>query len=119
MQEMQLKEALAKKESEKQVIIGEYLKSIKGSISYTGAYYLVIQDGKAITAMATTDEIVTYIKGWNHAMVLSTARVEQLEDSNTRLNDMNKINIERYEKIIADMGGETIEHTDTAVDDLV
>lgn len=59
--------------------ITRYLRDMRAEIGYNGVNYTISKDMRPIITLDTTDEINAYIMGWEHAMKVSTKRLEEME----------------------------------------
>ena len=90
-----------------------YLTSEKQYITYNGVVYTLLnENNEIVTQTNTNDEMLNYIKGFMEAINKLTPEIKELENlraQNKALILQNELNVKNYEKIIFDMGGESME----------
>lgn len=79
-------------------IFRKFLEENNFFIDYNGVHYTLIKENKAIHVSNTDDEMFNFILGFDMAN-------KQNEETILNLTEQNRINVERYEKIIADYEG--------------
>jgi len=89
------------KTTNKKQIIQEFLKTNEIFIDYNGSEYTMVnKDNKLVNICNSTEEVLQYILGFNSAIEISRQKIQFFEKT-------NKDNIERYERIIADIDKES------------
>ena len=90
-----------------------YLTSEKQYITYNGVVYTLLnENNEIVTQTNTNDEMLNYIKGFMEAINKLTPEIKELENLKTQNKALilqNELNVKNYEKIIFDMGGESME----------
>ena len=77
-------------------IFREFLEDNGYYIDYNGEHYTLVKDNEIVHIVHTPEEIYNFIMGYNLARKLDN-------DTILNLTEINKTNVERYEKIIEDM----------------
>jgi len=89
-----------------------FLKENRFYIDYNGVLYTMVdKENNVIIQTQTSEEITLFILGWNSAENKYQEEIKDLQEANLQLNKLNNDNIERYEKIISDFGGESMTTT--------
>jgi hypothetical protein len=82
-------------------------------VEFNGKFYMIIdEEDVVITSARTNEEIYSYVVGYLNAYKVQEERIGGYERTIVSLSKMNEENIQRYEAIIKEMGGETIEEDD-------
>ena len=86
---------------QKKVIFDNFLNTHELRVEYTGAKYILVNNQKNIIVDTnTSEELYTFIKGFNFGMFYNKKQVEDLKKQKTELEEQNRTNVERYEEII-------------------
>lgn len=90
-------------------IFREFLETYSFFIDFNGAQYTMVdKENNIINISNTPDEILQYIMGFNTATVQAQQLIDECKEGNEQLRLLNETNIKQYEKIIEDLGGETL-----------
>ena len=77
-------------------IFRKFLEENNFFIDYNGEHYTLVKENKPIHITNTSDEMFNYILGFEMAS-------KQSEETIINLTEQNRINVERYEKIIEEL----------------
>ena len=99
-----------KQELSRQELYEIFLKENEFYIDYNGVLYTMVdKENNVIIQTQTPEEMTVFILGWNSAKEKYQEEIKELQEANIQLNDLNNNNIQKYEKIISDLGNESIE----------
>jgi len=101
---------LNKQELNRKEIYEIFLKENGFYIDYNGILYTMVdKENNVIIQTQTAEEMTLFILGWNSAKNKYQEEIKDLKEVNIQLDNLNNDNIERYEKIISDFGGESMD----------
>ena len=91
-------------------IYENFLKENEFYIDYNGVLYTMVdRENNVIIQTQTPEEMTVFILGWNSAKEKYQEEIKELQEANIQLNDLNSNNVKRYEKIISDFGGKSMD----------
>jgi len=94
----------------KRDIFQKFLKDNKMFIDFNGAEYTLFDtNNNIINVTMTPDEMLQYIIGYNTCLNSLSEELELLKEANETLKLQNETNIKNYEKIIMDMGKDSLD----------
>jgi len=101
---------LNKQELSRQELYEIFLKENGFYIDYNGVLYTMVdKENNVIIQVQTSEEITVFILGWNSAKEKYQEEIKALQEANVQLDNLNRDNIERYEKIISDLGSRSMD----------
>lgn len=89
--------------------IQNYIRQTGHRIEYNGAGYHILEGDNVITCGETTEEIYSYIVGWQNAYKILGNKINELEETLKVQTQQNDMNIKMYEKLLHDAGVETLQ----------